>query len=223
MYRPCIHRTGLLLTSAAALAACLGAMSSQGVAGAAATVQQKQVVLTNTSSGTTTVVTRGEEVVVKLSSPGFRWTEASVMSASPVAVLKKLSGHVSADGSSVTKFQVVGYGTASLEAIGNANVQGQHRRRRLHPNLHPLAGERHLSGGGPTAPVGRLSGPRALARGRADVAPTSGARCHRGPRLGAQPAAHQAHPPRRTWVNRNSPAWPKRRYLDDRYVEDRGI
>lgn len=126
MYRPRIQRmwrAGLLLTSAAALATCIGAASSEGVAGAASTVQQKKVVLTNASSGTTTVVTKGEEVVVKLSSPGFQWSEASVMSASPVAVLKKLSGHVSADGSSVTKFEVVGYGTASLEAIGNATCK----------------------------------------------------------------------------------------------------
>ena len=123
MYRSCIHRlgrTGLLLISAGTLATCLGAASSLGGAGAASTVLQKKVVLTNASSGTTTVVTKGEDVVVKLSSPGFEWTEASVLSASPVAVLKKLSGHVSADGSSVTKFEVVGYGTASLEAIGNA-------------------------------------------------------------------------------------------------------
>jgi hypothetical protein len=77
-------------------------------------------VLTNASSGTTTVVTKGEEVVVKLSSPGFRWTEASVESASPVAVLEKLSGHVSSDGSSVTTFEVVGYGAASLQAVGSA-------------------------------------------------------------------------------------------------------
>ena len=111
---------GWLLISAGTLATCLGAASSLGGAGAASTVLQKKVVLTNASSGTTTVVTKGEDVVVKLSSPGFEWTEASVLSASPVAVLKKLSGHVSADGSSVTKFEVVGYGTASLEAIGNA-------------------------------------------------------------------------------------------------------
>ncbi len=123
MYRPYIHRlgrTGLLLTSAGALAACLGAASFLGGAGAASAVRQDKVVLTNASSGTTTVVTKGEDVVVKLSRPGFKWTEASVMSASPVSVLKKLSGHVSADGSSVIKFEVVGYGTASLEAIGNA-------------------------------------------------------------------------------------------------------
>lgn len=123
MYRACIHRlgrTGLLLTSATALAACLGSASSPGGAGAASPVRQSKVVLTNASAGTTTVVTKGEDVVVKLSRPGFRWTEASVLSASPAAVLKKLSGHVSANGSSVTKFEVVGYGTASLEAIGNA-------------------------------------------------------------------------------------------------------
>ena len=123
MHRSCIHRLGrigLLLTTAGVLAMCLGAASSLGGAGAASTVRQNKVVLTNASSGTTTVVVKGEDVVVKLSSPGFEWTEASVLSASPVAVLKKLSGHVSPDGSSVTKFEVVGYGTASLEAIGNA-------------------------------------------------------------------------------------------------------
>ena len=91
MYRSCIHRwgrTGLLLISAGTLATCLGAASSLGGAGAASTVLQKKVVLTNASSGTTTVVTKGEDVVVKLSSPGFEWTEASVLSASPVAVLR---------------------------------------------------------------------------------------------------------------------------------------
>ncbi len=104
-------RTEWLLASAAALTVCLGGVASAGVAGAASTVQPHRVVLTNTSSGTTTVVTKGEEVVEKLSSPGFRWTEAAVVSASPAAVLERLSGHGSSDGSFVTTFEVVGYGT----------------------------------------------------------------------------------------------------------------
>jgi len=44
-------------------------------------------------------VTKGEEVVEKHSSPGFRWTDAAVVSASPAAVLERLSGHGSSDGS----------------------------------------------------------------------------------------------------------------------------
>ena len=77
-------------------------------------------ILTNTSNGTTTIVTRGEQVVVKLSSQGFDWTEASVINASSELVLKKESGHVSSGGTSVTKFLVVGYGTATLQATGSA-------------------------------------------------------------------------------------------------------
>jgi predicted secreted protein len=91
------------------------------LAGAAAA---QRVVLTNTSNGTTTIVTQGEQVVVKLSSKGFDWTEASVINASSELVLKKESGHVSSGGSSTTRFVVVGYGTASLQATGTAKCTG---------------------------------------------------------------------------------------------------
>jgi hypothetical protein len=84
-----------------------------------ATSTAKVVVLTNSSNGTTTLVTKGEEVVVKLTSDGYDWTEASVVNASAVAVLRFLSGHVAPDGSSSTKFLVVGYGSAALRAVGN--------------------------------------------------------------------------------------------------------
>jgi hypothetical protein len=86
---------------------------------AAATGVTKVVVLTNSSNGTTTLVTKGEEVVVRLTSDGHNWTEASVVNASAVVVLRFVSGHVAPDGSSVTTFLVVGYGSAALRAVGN--------------------------------------------------------------------------------------------------------
>jgi hypothetical protein len=76
-------------------------------------------VLTNASNGKTVYVAKGFEVEVKLASDGFRWTEASVVNAGPEVVLQKLSGHVYANGSSVTTFLVVSYsGEATLEATG---------------------------------------------------------------------------------------------------------
>jgi predicted secreted protein len=102
------------------------ALSPQGgpLAGASAAAAAHRVVLTNASNGTTTIVTQGEEVVVKLSSKGFDWTEASVINASPELVLKKESGHVSSGGTSITRFLVVGYGTATLQATGTAKCAG---------------------------------------------------------------------------------------------------
>ena len=91
---------------------------------AGASAAAHRVVLTNTSNGTTTIVTQGEQVVVKLSSKGFDWTEASVINASSENVLEKESGHVSSGGTSVTKFLVVGYGTATLQATGTAKCSG---------------------------------------------------------------------------------------------------
>ncbi len=79
---------------------------------------QGVVVLTNSSNGTSTVVAKGDLVVVKLASDGYRWTEASVVNASPEAVLQEESGHVFHDGSSLTTFLVVGYGQAALQARG---------------------------------------------------------------------------------------------------------
>jgi hypothetical protein len=76
-------------------------------------------VLTNASNGKTVYVAKGWHVEVKLSSDGFRWTEASVINAGPEVVLQKLSGHELANGSSTTTFLVVSYGgEATLEATG---------------------------------------------------------------------------------------------------------
>ena len=96
------------------------ALSPEGGQLAGASAAAHRVVLTNASNGMTTIVTQGEQVVVKLSSEGFDWTEASVINASSEVVLKKESGHVSSGGSSITKFLVVGYGTATLQATGTA-------------------------------------------------------------------------------------------------------
>jgi hypothetical protein len=84
----------------------------------ASTTSAHRVVLTNQSNGSTTIVTKGEQVVVKLTSDGFDWTEASVINASAENVLMKESGHVSSGGSSVTKFLVVGFGSVTLQATG---------------------------------------------------------------------------------------------------------
>lgn len=100
------------------------ALSPEGGQLAGASAAAHRVVLTTTSSGTTTIVTQGEQVVVKLSSKGFDWTEASVINASPEIVLKKESGHVSSGGTSITRFVVVGYGTATLQATGTATCAG---------------------------------------------------------------------------------------------------
>ena len=108
---PAVSLTALLGLGA------LAAAPATGTAGAAP--QPTKVVLTNASNGTTTIATKGEEVVVQLASNGYRWTEASVMNASANVVLQKLSGHVYANGSSTTTFLVVGYGLASLQAVGN--------------------------------------------------------------------------------------------------------
>jgi predicted secreted protein len=115
--RRLLPATGLALITAGAGVFALSPESGQ-LAGASAAAHR--VVLTNTSNGTTTIVTQGEQVVVKLSSKGYDWTEASVINASSELVLKKESGHVSSGGASVTKFLVVGYGTATLQATGTA-------------------------------------------------------------------------------------------------------
>jgi hypothetical protein len=113
------------LGAVTALSAAIGfgalAALSPGVGAATPSSAVKVVVLTNASNGTTTLVTKGEEVKVQLHTNGYRWTEASVVNASPVAVLQKISGHVSLDGASTTTFLVVGYGSASLRAVGNPN------------------------------------------------------------------------------------------------------
>jgi hypothetical protein len=111
----------LRATAALAAAVALGALFAVPVtttvgAGSASAVTK---VLTNASNGTTVYVARGWHVEVKLSSDGFRWTEASVINAGPEAVLQFVSGHVGANGSSTTIFLVVSIGgEATLESTG---------------------------------------------------------------------------------------------------------
>jgi predicted secreted protein len=116
------HRRFVPATTWLLIAAGAGVLTVSPLAGpvAGASTLADRVVLTNQSNGSTTVVTKGEQVVVKLHSDGFVWTEASVINASSELVLKKESGHVSSRGSSVTKFLVVGYGSATLQATGTA-------------------------------------------------------------------------------------------------------
>ena len=114
-------RGRLLPTTALALiSAGAGVFALSPEAGQLAAAAADRVVLTNTGNGTTTIVTQGEHVVVQLRTKGFDWTEASVINASSELVLKKESGHASSGGTSVTKFLVVGYGTATLQATGTA-------------------------------------------------------------------------------------------------------
>ncbi len=112
---------GLPATALAIVAAGAGALAISPAGGSlagASTTSTQRVVLTNQSNGSTTIVTKGEQVVVRLKSDGFDWTEASVINASAENVLVKESGYVSSGGSSITKFLVVGYGTATLQATG---------------------------------------------------------------------------------------------------------
>jgi hypothetical protein len=107
------------LTAVVGLGA-LAVLPATAAAGtSSATGVTKVVVLTNSSNGTTTLVTKGEEVVVRLTSDGYDWTEAFVVNASAGTVLRFVSGHVAPDGSSTTTFLVVGYGSAALRAVGN--------------------------------------------------------------------------------------------------------
>ena len=131
------------------------------------------VVLTNASNGTSSVVAKGDLVVVKLASEGYRWTEASVVNASPEAVLQKESGRMFHDGSSVTTFLVVGYGDAALQARGRSKV-------------HRL-GLRH--GRGAVAGLRRLAGGRSAGTGRRLTANGSGHRTPRAPRPSGPPRA----------------------------------
>src|SRR5580704_14794083 len=98
---------GLPSTALAVVASGAGALAISPAAGcpaAASTPLAHRIVLRNQSNGSTTIVTKGEQVVVKLKSDGFDWTEASVINASAENVLVKESGHVSSGGSSITKF-----------------------------------------------------------------------------------------------------------------------
>ena len=73
-------------------------------------------VLTNASNGSSVVATKGELIVVHLSSPHLRWSEAQAVQSSPVLVF--VSGSTSTTGASTTVFRVANYGTAQLNATG---------------------------------------------------------------------------------------------------------
>jgi hypothetical protein len=75
------------------------------------------VILTNASNGSSVTVSKGDLVVVHLSSPKLRWSEAHVVESSPVLVL--VSGSTSTSGASTTVFRVANYGTAQLNALGS--------------------------------------------------------------------------------------------------------
>src|SRR5580698_5284696 len=74
------------------------------------------VVLTNASNGSSVVATKGELVVVHLSSPNVRWSQAQAVQSSPVLVF--VSGSTSTTGASTTVFRVASYGSAQLNALG---------------------------------------------------------------------------------------------------------
>ena len=83
------------------------------------------IVLTNASNGSTVVAAKGDLVRVKLkATDGVRWSEAYVVPGASVSPLVKKSGGVTSTGSSVTTFEVVGYGTAELEATGTPSCTG---------------------------------------------------------------------------------------------------
>jgi hypothetical protein len=114
------HRL-LQLTAAlgTAVAGAFLAVPLATAAGGSTTTPVVTEVLTNSSNGKTVYVAKGWHVEVKLSSDGFRWTEASPINAGPEVVLQRLSGHVDANGSSTTTFLVVSYsGEVTLESTG---------------------------------------------------------------------------------------------------------
>jgi hypothetical protein len=115
------------LTLAVSIGALLAGTAAVGAAALpAATNPAVTKVLTNDSNGTTTVVTKDWIVVVNLSSSdGFTWTEASAINATSHVVLTKVSGQISSNGSSTTTFDVVGYGRATLVAVGSAKCSGE--------------------------------------------------------------------------------------------------
>jgi hypothetical protein len=120
MLRARMHRLGLVGVVASALVMCAAAIP---MAAGAATPSTTKVVLSNASNGKTVTAEKGDVVVVKLDGHGtLRWSEASVVptSSATAPVLVKKSGHLSPDGSSRTRFSVVGYGSATLQAEGTA-------------------------------------------------------------------------------------------------------
>jgi len=105
---------GVVSMSALGASAVVGSPSAIATSGPPAVI-----ILTNSSNGKTVVATKGDLVQVRLTSVnGVRWTEASVVPSATVSPLVKVSGHVTSTGSSVTTFEVVGYGSAGLEATG---------------------------------------------------------------------------------------------------------
>ncbi len=109
-----IGLVGVVSLSALGASAAVGSPSAVATSGPPAVI-----ILTSSSNGRTVVATRGDLVQVRLTSVnGVRWTEASVVPSATVSPLVKESGHVTSTGSSVTTFEVVGYGSAGLEATG---------------------------------------------------------------------------------------------------------
>jgi hypothetical protein len=98
----------------------LGASAALGPSSAVAkATPPTKIVLTNSSNGKTVVAEKGDIVQVDLKSiNGVSWSEASDIQTGPGVVLMKKSGHITSTGSSVTTFTVVGYGSATLQAIG---------------------------------------------------------------------------------------------------------
>ena len=78
----------------------------------------RKVTLTFASDGTTVLATKGEQVVVKLSGHGLRWSPAQAIQTTPV--LRLVSEGTTTTGASITVFQVVNYGTAELDATGTS-------------------------------------------------------------------------------------------------------
>jgi hypothetical protein len=115
-----------LATSGLALALPVLATAVLGCGGASASTvphtterapsTTKEVVLTTKSNGTTVTATKGELVKVELSGDHLDWSQAQVQQSTPV--LRLVSGSVTTTGSSTTVFEVVGYGTAELDATG---------------------------------------------------------------------------------------------------------
>ncbi len=109
--------------------ACVAALGASAVASPAAvaktTAPPAIIILTNSSNGKTVLAEKGELVQVRLAArDGVKWSEASVMPKATVSPLVKESGHVNPNGSSVTTFKVVGYGTAGLRATGTPKCTG---------------------------------------------------------------------------------------------------
>ncbi len=123
MNRNMMARCGVAgVVGLAMLGAATVASSTSAMAGA---TPPKVIVLTNASNGSTVVAAKGDLVRVKLkATDGVRWSEAYVVPGASVSPLVKKSGGVTSTGSSVTTFEVVGYGTAELEATGTPSCTG---------------------------------------------------------------------------------------------------